>query len=100
MKLLKVQATDPVAVRAQVSRILASPRFASSERLSRFLTFVSEEAVQGRGDQIKEYVIGTAVYDKPAATNPAPIPLYAAKRLSSAPVCASTTLPMVATMLS
>ena len=56
-----MQATDPAAVRAQVNRILASPRFASSERLKRFLTFVSEEAVQGRGDQIKEYVIGTAV---------------------------------------
>jgi Tol biopolymer transport system component len=65
-----MKAPDPAAVRAQVSRILASPRFAASERLSRFLNFVSEEAVEGRGDQIKEYVIGIAVYDKPASYEP------------------------------
>ena len=40
---------DPLAIRAEVGRVLASPGFAHNERLSRFLRFVVERHLEGRG---------------------------------------------------
>ena len=57
-------------VRDQVGRIVASRGFAKSARLSHFLRFVVEETLAGRGDQIKEYVIGIAVYGRPQSYDP------------------------------
>src|SRR5262252_4548775 len=51
------------AVRAQLARILASPQFAQSERLSRFLTLAVEVAQRGR-ETLKEYRIGVEVFDR------------------------------------
>ena len=51
-------------VRAQLERILASPGFASADRASRFLRYVVERTIAGEGDQLKEYVIGRAVFDR------------------------------------
>ena len=56
----------PDVVRGQLQRILASPGFASAPRLSEFLRFIVEETIEGRGGDIKEYVIGTRVYRKGA----------------------------------
>jgi serine/threonine-protein kinase len=50
------------AVRTQLGRILASPQFAQSERLSRFLRLVVESA--HKGDALKEYRIGVEVFDR------------------------------------
>jgi TolB-like protein/tetratricopeptide (TPR) repeat protein len=50
------------AVRAQLGRILASPQFEHSERLSRFLRLVVESAQ--KGDALKEYRIGVEVFDR------------------------------------
>jgi TolB-like protein len=58
------------AVLAQLDRILASPGFASAGRLSRFLRFVVERSLAGDGEQLKEYVIGTEVFDRPADYDP------------------------------
>jgi adenylate cyclase len=55
---------DEDAVRAQLARILASPQFAQSERLSRFLTLAVEVTQSGRGDALKEYRIGVDVFDR------------------------------------
>jgi serine/threonine-protein kinase len=52
------------AVRAQLARILASPQFAHSERLSRFLRLAVEVAQSGRRDSLKEYRIGVDVFDR------------------------------------
>ncbi len=60
--------TQPAATRAEVDKIIASRAFHGLERLSHFLRFVVEEAVDGRADQIKEYVIGVEVYRKDTAT--------------------------------
>ena len=60
----------PPAVRAQLEKILFSSVFANSERLRRFLRFAVEEALQGKGDQIKEYRIGTEVFDRNASYDP------------------------------
>jgi adenylate cyclase len=54
----------PDQVSAQLERILASPGFVSADRASRFLRFVVERTMAGEGDQLKEYVIGRAVFDR------------------------------------
>ena len=54
----------PDQVSAQLDRILASPGFASADRASRFLRYVVERTIAGEGDQLKEYVIGRAVFDR------------------------------------
>ena len=61
---------DVDAVRAQLERILASPGFANAGRLSRFLRFVVERTLDGEGDQLKEYRLGTEVFDRPADYDP------------------------------
>jgi TolB-like protein len=58
------------AVRAQLDRILASPGFVNADRLSRFLRFVVERTLAGDGDQLKEYLLGTEVFDRSADYDP------------------------------
>ena len=58
------------AARTQLEKILSSPVLANSERLRRFLRFTVEEALSGRGAQIKEYRIGIEVFDREAAYDP------------------------------
>ncbi len=66
----------PVAeVRAQLEKVLASPAFANSERLSRFLRFTVEETLQGRGDHIKEYLLGLEVFDRNQSYDPRTDPI-------------------------
>ena len=60
------QVADGDAVRSQVSKILSSPGFQRSERLRRFLAYVVEETLAGRGDKLKEYTIAPAVLDRPS----------------------------------
>jgi Tol biopolymer transport system component len=64
------QAAYGDAVRSEVSRILSSPDFRRSERLRRFLTYVVEETLVGRGDELKEYAIALAVFDRPDSYDP------------------------------
>ena len=59
------------AIREQLARIVRSEPFAQSERLMRFLHFTVEAALAGRADTLKEYAIGTRVYDRPPGYAPA-----------------------------
>jgi len=79
---LSEQDTDTPA-RQELDRILASATFRQVDRLKRFLRFVALEALQGRGDQLKEYVIGVQVFDKSASFDPRadPIVRVQARRL-------------------
>jgi TolB-like protein len=61
---------DEQEVRAELSRILQSPLFAQSDRLGRFLRFTVESVLTGNGDSLKEYVIGTEVYDRQPPYHP------------------------------
>ncbi|MCI0720722.1 MAG: hypothetical protein L0338_17405 [Acidobacteria bacterium] len=72
-------------VRVQLEKILASRTFARAGRLSRFLRFSVEQTLQGHGDQIKEYLLGTEVFDKDQAFDPRidPIVRVEAARLRS-----------------
>jgi TolB-like protein len=47
-----------------LERVLASKTFVRSHRLSRFLRFAVEQALDGRKDQLKEYTIGTLIYGR------------------------------------
>ena len=52
------------AVRAQLDRILAHSIFTRSERLSVFLRFVVEQTLDGKGNGLKEQVLGAEIYSK------------------------------------
>lgn len=48
---------SPEGIKEQLSRILASPKFMASRRLSRFLSFVVEQSQKGQSGRIKQYTI-------------------------------------------
>ena len=58
------------AIRDQVSRILESPLFIQSERLGRFLRFTVETTLAGEAGSVKEYLIGTQVYERKPSYHP------------------------------
>jgi TolB-like protein len=58
------------AIREELSRILESSMFVQSDRLSRFLQFTVKKTLAGEGDMLKEYLIGTEVYDRPTSYRP------------------------------
>lgn len=66
-----------------LKRVTSSHTFQQVDRLRRFLTFVVQEALAGRADQLKEFVIGSAVFDKDPSFDPRtdPIVRVQARRL-------------------
>jgi hypothetical protein len=54
------------AVRVHLDHLLASQAFSGSKRSQEFLRYVVEEALVGRGSQIKERNIATDVFGKGA----------------------------------
>lgn len=61
---------DVAAVRAQVRRISESATFRHSERRQNFLRYVVDEALAGRADRLKGYVIATEVFGRPLSFDP------------------------------
>lgn len=61
--------------REELRRVLESKQFASAPKRSRFLEFVAEQAFQGNGDKINEYLIGVEVYDRGAGFDPQEDPI-------------------------
>jgi len=57
-------------VRSELDRLLQSALFSQSDRLGRFLRFAIENALSGNTDLLKEYVIGTEVYDRKPPYHP------------------------------
>jgi hypothetical protein len=72
-------------VQTQLEKILASKDFSRSERLSRFLRYVVEQTIQGQGERLKEYTVGTEVFDRNQSYDPRtdPIVRVEAARLRS-----------------
>ena len=58
------------AIREQLLRMLESPIFVNSHRLSRFLRFTVETTLAGQVETLKEYLIGTEVYDRKPPYHP------------------------------
>lgn len=78
-----LNSVSPLAVRAQLRRILTSEAFDRSRRMQRFLEFIVEEALAGRAAQLCEYAVGIAVFDRGPDFDPAlePIVRNDARRL-------------------
>jgi Tol biopolymer transport system component len=72
-----------VEVTEELDRILASPGFTDADRLQRFLRFVVEETLAGRGGALKESVIGVEVFGRAADYDPKvdPVVRVQARRL-------------------
>ena len=75
--------TKNEGIREQLERVVTSVTFRQVDRLKRFLTFTVGEAIAGRADQLKEYVIGVQVFDKEQSFDPRadPIVRVQARRL-------------------
>jgi hypothetical protein len=65
----------PVAVRAQVASLLASPHFRNSKRSQALLRFVVDAALAGDPNSLKERCIGAAVFGREAAYDTAQDPI-------------------------
>ncbi len=57
-------------IRAELARIVQSSPFVHSERLAKFLRFTVDAAIAGKGDSLKEYLIGVEVYDRKPPYHP------------------------------
>ena len=57
-------------IRAELQRILASGIFATADRMKRFLRFVVDETLAGRGDDLNESSLGIEVYDRDGTFDP------------------------------
>src|SRR4026209_292854 len=69
--------------RLHLERILGSATFQQVDRLKRFLQFIVTEQLEGRGDGLKEYVVGVQVFSKDSSFDPRtdPIVRVQARRL-------------------
>jgi serine/threonine-protein kinase len=63
------------AVRAQLGRILTSPQFVRSERLTTLLRYLVERALDGKSDDLKETVIGVEAFGRDPGYNPKTDPI-------------------------
>jgi TolB-like protein/Tfp pilus assembly protein PilF len=70
-------------IHLQLERVSSSATFQQVDRLKRFLRFIVLETAAGRGDRLKEYVIGVEVFAKEASFDPRtdPIVRVQARRL-------------------
>ncbi len=57
-------------IQLQLQRILRGEGFKRSERICRFLSYVVEQTLGGRGDELKESLVAVKVYDRPPDYNP------------------------------
>jgi TolB-like protein/tetratricopeptide (TPR) repeat protein len=64
------QAPDSGQVQLALERITQSAAFSRSERLCRLLRFVTERTLAGRGNELKEYLIGVEVLEKGSSFDP------------------------------
>src|SRR5437588_1566840 len=57
-------------VRGQLTKITSSKVFGESARLKRFLAYLVDETLAGRGPLLKEYKVGVDVFDRPESFDP------------------------------
>jgi hypothetical protein len=60
----------PRTIQQALEGICASPMFIHSERMSRFLRFVVERMLAGAPQDIREFTIGMAVFDRDPGYDP------------------------------
>ncbi len=57
-------------IRAHLQRVVESDIFRNADRLKRFLRHIVEQSLDGRADTLKEYALGTDVFDRKASFDP------------------------------
>jgi hypothetical protein len=77
---------DTDTVNAALEQVMHSARLRSAVQLRRFLAFVVEESLSGRGDKLKAYTIATRALGRPSDFDPGkdPIVRVEATRLRAA----------------
>ena len=60
----------PSEIRRELDKILSSRMFSTADRMARFLRFVVEETLEGRGDNLNELLLGMDVYDRDRKFDP------------------------------
>ena len=82
---MDIAQVPPAAVHAQFVRILASDTFRGAERSQTLLTFIVEEALQGRAGRLKDYTLGAEALGRGDGFDPRadPIARVEASRLRS-----------------
>jgi hypothetical protein len=68
--LLEDKSTMAEPIQQQIQRIVQSEQFRSSEVLRRLLTFLSEKAIAGEADNLKEYVVAIDGLGKSSTYDP------------------------------
>ena len=58
------------AILAQLRRIVSNEEFGASQQLCRFLTYIVEQTLLGKSDDLKAYTIALEVLDRGADFNP------------------------------
>jgi serine/threonine-protein kinase len=73
------------AIRGQLEKILVHGLFVRSERMGRFLRLAIERTLEGRTNELKEYLLGVEVFDRKTSYDPRvdPIVRVEARRLRS-----------------
>jgi hypothetical protein len=79
------------AIRDELERVLSSGDFARSERVSRFLRFLVEQHLAGRGGELKESLIAVELLGRKPDYDPSRIPPFARKGCGCGRGWASTT---------
>jgi hypothetical protein len=67
---IDTDAISATEIRTELQKVLASTELVHCPQLQRFLNFVVEEELAGRGDQLKEYVLAVGVFGRPADFDP------------------------------
>jgi hypothetical protein len=67
--------TEREKVREQLHRLLDSHHFKNSRRYPALLRFIVEETLEGRGEYLKERLLGVRVFDRPADYDTASDPI-------------------------
>jgi hypothetical protein len=62
-------------IEEQLARMLTSDLFTRSERMSRFLGFIVNETLEGRGRELNQYAIALEAFDKPDSFDPTTDPI-------------------------
>ncbi|HEY1239653.1 MAG TPA: tetratricopeptide repeat protein [Bryobacteraceae bacterium] len=81
----RLSALQHSAIRRQLDKITAHGLFARSDRMARFLRLAVDRALAGKEVELKEYLIGVEVFDRPHTYDPRvdPIVRVEARRLRS-----------------
>jgi TolB-like protein len=67
--------SDQKAIREQLVRILNSGPFHQSQRRQRFLEYLVNETLAGRGERLKAYTVALEVFERPETFDPITDPL-------------------------